>query len=189
MAKDFRYYKRFNFQSVPMYDYEVRDVMNRADAPDLRINWAFEGSDGDLALEFEENAKFSKQVNLLLTLTNDAIVPAEYTIVNVGIDQRLNILSHGRFRPQNTKSIEIAGQVLAIDELALNMAVPEHMPIWQGTNFSLSDHILAVAFPKAAGSYIFYWRLRSPRMNEKRSFYVLESDGHLVRVKQITDIA
>lgn len=29
-AKDLRYYRRFNFESVPMHDYEVRDTMNRA---------------------------------------------------------------------------------------------------------------------------------------------------------------
>lgn len=28
-AKDFRYYKRYNFESVPMLDYEVNDVRNR----------------------------------------------------------------------------------------------------------------------------------------------------------------
>ncbi|MEM7032311.1 MAG: ATP-binding protein [Chloroflexota bacterium] len=28
-----RYYKRFNFEAVPMEDYEVRDVLNRASAP------------------------------------------------------------------------------------------------------------------------------------------------------------
>ena len=32
-AADFRYYKRFNFESVPMYDHEVRDVMNRLKFP------------------------------------------------------------------------------------------------------------------------------------------------------------
>jgi hypothetical protein len=30
-----RYYKRFNFESVPMEDYEIRDVLNRAARPDL----------------------------------------------------------------------------------------------------------------------------------------------------------
>jgi predicted HTH transcriptional regulator len=32
-AADFRYYKRFNFESVPMYDHEVKDVMNRLRFP------------------------------------------------------------------------------------------------------------------------------------------------------------
>ena len=30
-----RYYKRFNFESVPMEDYEIRDILNRAAHPDL----------------------------------------------------------------------------------------------------------------------------------------------------------
>lgn len=38
-ATDWRYYKRFNFQSVPMEDYEIRDVMNRAVVPDARVEF------------------------------------------------------------------------------------------------------------------------------------------------------
>jgi hypothetical protein len=38
-AKDHRYYKRFNFESVPMEDYEVRDVMNRATTPDAQVEF------------------------------------------------------------------------------------------------------------------------------------------------------
>ena len=38
-ARDFRYYRRFNFESVPMTDYEVRDVMNRATLPDIDVEF------------------------------------------------------------------------------------------------------------------------------------------------------
>jgi hypothetical protein len=38
-ASDKRYYKRFNFQSVPMEDYEIKDVMGRLQHP--RIELAF----------------------------------------------------------------------------------------------------------------------------------------------------
>lgn len=34
---DHRYYKRYNFQSVPMLDYEIRDVMNRAKHPVIEL--------------------------------------------------------------------------------------------------------------------------------------------------------
>lgn len=34
-ASDLRYYRRHNFESVPMYDYEIRDVMNRSRHPRL----------------------------------------------------------------------------------------------------------------------------------------------------------
>lgn len=32
-ASDYRYYKRYNFESIPMEDFEVRDVMNRSKYP------------------------------------------------------------------------------------------------------------------------------------------------------------
>lgn len=37
MARDHRYYKRINFQSVPMEDYEVKDTYNRVVTPNLVI--------------------------------------------------------------------------------------------------------------------------------------------------------
>jgi len=38
-AMDFRYYRRFNFESVPMHDYEIRDVMGRAKSAAFDV-WA-----------------------------------------------------------------------------------------------------------------------------------------------------
>lgn len=40
-AKDFRYYKRFNFEATPMNDYEVRDVMNRSQLPNAEVDFNF----------------------------------------------------------------------------------------------------------------------------------------------------
>ena len=38
MAKDHRYYKRNNVESIPMEDFDVKDVMNRIHKPQLGIN-------------------------------------------------------------------------------------------------------------------------------------------------------
>lgn len=38
-ATDYRYYKRFNFESVPMEDYEVRDTMSRLKYPKMEISF------------------------------------------------------------------------------------------------------------------------------------------------------
>lgn len=37
MAKDKKYYKRFNFKSEPMEDYEIKDLYNRVYTPNLKI--------------------------------------------------------------------------------------------------------------------------------------------------------
>lgn len=44
-SSDHRYYKRFNFQSVPMEDYEVRDVIFREQTPDIHLKFLLEISD------------------------------------------------------------------------------------------------------------------------------------------------
>ncbi len=41
-ARNHRYYKRFNFQSVPMEDYELRDVIFREQMPDVVIRFLVE---------------------------------------------------------------------------------------------------------------------------------------------------
>lgn len=38
MAADNRFYKRFNFESVPMEEYEVRDAGRRNESPNLELN-------------------------------------------------------------------------------------------------------------------------------------------------------
>ncbi|MBN1950925.1 MAG: ATP-binding protein [Bacteroidales bacterium] len=38
-ADDQKYYKRFNFMSIPMYDYEIRDVMNRIKVPKISLEF------------------------------------------------------------------------------------------------------------------------------------------------------
>lgn len=41
-AGDQRYYKRFNFESVAMYDYEIRDIMNRNKFPKIELSFEIE---------------------------------------------------------------------------------------------------------------------------------------------------
>jgi len=36
-AADLKYYRRYNFESVPMYDHEIRDVMGRGDHPRVEL--------------------------------------------------------------------------------------------------------------------------------------------------------
>lgn len=41
-ATDLRYYKRYNFESIPMYDFEVRDIMNRNKFPTIELSFEIE---------------------------------------------------------------------------------------------------------------------------------------------------
>ena len=38
-ANDLKYYRRYNFSSNPMYDYEIRDILNRTQTPKLTLEF------------------------------------------------------------------------------------------------------------------------------------------------------
>jgi predicted HTH transcriptional regulator len=78
MANDRRYCKRFNFQSVSMEEYEVRDVMRRQETPDLRIE-----------IQEEHLVAQGKYMKIQFHLTNHAPEPAHHATIFVYIDQRL----------------------------------------------------------------------------------------------------
>lgn len=65
MATDHRYYKRNNFQSVAMEDYEVRDLFTRADRPELEIDHCFCSCDNeDKVLDEDDNYEYSFYVGV-----------------------------------------------------------------------------------------------------------------------------
>jgi hypothetical protein len=67
-ATDRRYYKRFNFQSVPMEDYEIRDVMGRTQHPTVTLAFRI----------YKRKLWFIERTKLVITAQNDGDVLAEH---------------------------------------------------------------------------------------------------------------
>ncbi|MEP7038440.1 MAG: ATP-binding protein [Acidobacteriota bacterium] len=94
-ASDHRYYKRFNFQSVPMEDYEVRDVMFREQTPDILLNFLIE-------ITHSENQNF---YNLIIQARNFGTTFAQYVaclldvpvIVLQDIKNKINVKDGGKY--------------------------------------------------------------------------------------------
>jgi hypothetical protein len=94
-APDKKYYKRQNFQSVPMEDYEIRDALRRATTPELYVELSF--ATGERAhLEFGDQTH-SKPLTLIVTVRNRSSQPAHYALIQVGIDTRLPLHTSGDF--------------------------------------------------------------------------------------------
>jgi hypothetical protein len=89
-APDKRYYKRQNFQSVPMEDYEVKDTLRRATTPDLFVTISF--LKGERArLTYLPHQELSQPVHLLTMIGNRSPQPAQHILVRIGIDENLQI--------------------------------------------------------------------------------------------------
>src|SRR6266446_8886102 len=78
-ADDKRYYKRYNFQSVRMEDYEIRDIFRRASTPDLWIRFGFGQDEAESTrLTFSPDSDVSDPITLAAFVSNRSNTPAEY---------------------------------------------------------------------------------------------------------------
>jgi len=73
-AADLRYYKRYNFESVPMHDFEVRDIMNRNKFPKIELSFDIEQG------TFEVETRFSAMPTFPLYQSRESA--REFTTIN-----------------------------------------------------------------------------------------------------------
>ncbi len=65
-ASDFRYYRRYNFESIAMYDYEVKDIMNRNKTPKFQMileieKYIYEEKPNYSQISFPHNPNIAKE--------------------------------------------------------------------------------------------------------------------------------
>jgi hypothetical protein len=78
-AGNHKYYKRFNFQSVPMEDYEIRDVLYREQMPNINVRFLIEAKD-----VVDENVT-NEEFNLIIQAKNNGSAFARYVACFVDV--------------------------------------------------------------------------------------------------------
>lgn len=53
-ADDKKYYKRFNFNSEPMYDYEIRDILNRSKNPEIDLEFVIQKKTHEVSKSYNQ---------------------------------------------------------------------------------------------------------------------------------------
>ncbi len=100
-ANDKRYYKRFNFESVAMYDYEIKDILNRAHTPILTLellieqeSYEYYASNYVLGMPFrKENAQMEirADTDLIIYTYNEGKILANYVNCFIEIPESIMI--------------------------------------------------------------------------------------------------
>ena len=146
-APDKKYYKRQNFQCVPMEDYEIRDALRRATTPELFVALRL----GNPKVEFDPLAEISKPIGLQVLIGNRSPQPAFHTIVRVGLDERLQLRTGNDFSPTGTSE---KGTGLHKLWLTRRLSSPHFQPIFQEADPSIlsltfsikSEHLHGTVF-------------------------------------------
>jgi hypothetical protein len=140
-APDNRYYKRQNFQSAAMEDYEVKDAMRRATTPDLFVSLSFLGGARQFELEFGTQ-ETSTPFNLIAHVENRASQPAYHVVVDIGVDMEFVRIADGDFErlPDAPDSREIT-----MKWYRWSLASPPGLPIFKEHKRLLTNNMLMLA--------------------------------------------
>jgi hypothetical protein len=185
MALDHRYYKRTNDRCVMMHDYEVRDVMRRQEAPDLRIE--FRLPSGEVRYPQDVQQPMSNPIELTVHLLNDALVPAEYIGIRLYFDTRVQVLGYNGFSGQpGSAVITRANEKVTVNAtiLTMNWSIRDQMPVWAGMGYKLTKDPLRIAVPLTVGTqdYLLGWQLCTPRTPTKDGSAALRVFGPTIRI-------
>ncbi|ANH61435.1 AlbA family DNA-binding domain-containing protein [Dokdonia donghaensis] len=82
-AFDKKYYKRYNFQSTSMYDYEIRDILNRAKNPEIELDFELKDRHSTLVVYAVNIGRIlAKYLNVDFKIPKQIIEGNEYSPFN-----------------------------------------------------------------------------------------------------------
>jgi Putative DNA-binding domain len=179
-ASDKRFYKRFNFSSVPMEEYEIRDVSRRQDRPDLllRLQAKYVGPE-----TIQEHKSGALLMDLSADVVNHSAVPAEYAVFQFFIDHRLLALIYAPdLRLVDATQLKIHDTTFGCNAWHLTHGIPGKMPIFSGPTFSILSHPFRLRVERA-GAYAIGYQILSPGVEPKMTLGLLSWDGNSITLR------
>jgi hypothetical protein len=166
-AADKRFYKRYNFESQPMEEYEIRDVARRAESPNL-----------SLAYNITPTGSTPPTWVLRPVIKNDAATPARYIVIALLLDAKIEV--HGKpaeVSDDGLVTAAIDGTPCQLRRLTILYGGGlSNFPIFEGPSFNVLSQGITVGL-RDAGHYLLAWELRSPSMTPKCGSFILCCDG------------
>lgn len=179
-AHDKRYYKRYNFSSAPMDDYEIRDISRRASTPDLSIKFTMQSE--KIQLQFRPDANISDPVTLDLMIENSSTEPALYAIIQIFVDKNLEF--------KETADFVSAGLVSVDGHLARTylkkLAIPYNLPIFFESpqnllhfpfQFVLREHDMSIV------EFVIGYDVRAPGFSGRKFFKIIQEPQGTLSIK------
>ncbi len=174
-APDKKYYKRQNFQSVPMEDYEIRDALRRATTPNLVVTLALAAP--SKILIYRNLSEISEPVELRVQVGNRSNQPAFHVIVQVGIESDLALRTPGSFYETGTRTDKDG---LAFHWLQCHKASPPELPLFKGSQPVARGVTFGVRSGDAAKADFFLATVaQTPGFEERRRWLLKARGGRL----------
>lgn len=180
-----KFYKRFNFESVPMEEYEIRDVSRRMLKPALKLKIDLLST----KVSFKKGNKYSEPIRLNATITNEGEETAEYAVIQLMIDSRLSIVNRGGMSVAGDAVWSYGGKEIKSVILSLNWALPSKLPIFKGINFRITESDIQVGIPlsdkRKKTEYLVGYTVQAPRMTRVTGYSIIRKKLSKLKVSNI----
>lgn len=136
-ASDKKYYRRLNFSSEPMHDYEIRDILHRGQKPQPFLRFPIDSSN---VLNSGFTSKFSVQI------TNAKDEPVLYASIHLYLDARLNYINKEANQILNDNGkvyLQFHSERIEMSNRYYNHMPISHMPIFKETVFKITSFTLS----------------------------------------------
>ena len=165
---DHKYYRRYERRSIPMYDYEIRDILRRATTPELWLLFHFD--QGSYAIiTYKDNVGLSEPLHLFTAIGNKSPQPATYAVITLLIDQKFKLTHTGGLNHLGTVQL-VRGHEL--NGFSKNWA-PPILPIFSEEIFSLLPLVFQIVIQEILKTAIFILGTKSkPPAFQLASFFM-----------------
>jgi hypothetical protein len=175
-----KYYKRFDLQSVPMHDYEIRDIMRRSTTPDLYTDICFDGRQKSFTPRVTDGAQHSETVMLHCAVRNRSNAPAYHVVADFLVDYDLLIpFQVGPFKIIGERD-EAPRHKMRIFRRVINS--PPDLPIFKEGEVEQHSGIVAtqIPFEVVAGGLIYLeTSIQAPGFSSTEEWLIQSRNGTL----------
>jgi Putative DNA-binding domain len=175
-----KYYRRFDLQSVPMHDYEIKDVVRRSTTPSLYVKFAFTNGERT-TLEFPPTRDSSDEVRLLGTLGNNSSQPAFHAFIRVGISTGIPIIQ--KSLPWTSSGTEETKDFGKIAWIYQRVSSPPALPIFKELEQPLDQVGISIRFHERTLAQSHRWpivvQIHSPGFSSTEAWFIQQQGSGL----------
>lgn len=164
-ASDKRYYRRYNFMSQPMHDFDVRNLMNRKSISELARACTAK------IVELPEN----DDVEIALLIWNESSEPSVYTLVSVQVIGDSIGVSLAGWSTYPVEQVCRHSKWHPSRRLTKNLMPPGSMPIFRGVKFSTGT--MSVSVPQSDFDFLIQFETTCPGFSGTSFYNARRTDG------------
>ncbi|ATB48761.1 ATPase AAA [Corallococcus macrosporus DSM 14697] len=162
-ARDKLFYKRFEYHSKPMEEYEIRDVARRQDAPDLRVRFQMDWT--------RRTTTAPNETWWTIALVNSSPIPCSEAVIDLQFESSFKLRHRGPLTASHHTMIDGEKGTIPFVSCRLFWSAKGGIPTFDGCPVAVSPQLFSIDHNQLRdGQYLIKWKVSAPRTTPKEAW-------------------